>query len=96
VACEIGIVASMPSLKVRIGGDAHEGWLQSSAIEPQPLALRAVDLRIEVQFDGSGYLLSYESVDGALSGDTWHATLEEAKRSAKEEFGVKAHDWLRA
>ena len=88
------VVASVPSLKIRVGGNMHEGWLPLGASAPQPLAARETDLRVEVQFDGSGYLLCYESVDGALFGDTWHATLDAAKRAAEEDFGVKPHDWL--
>lgn len=44
---------------------------------PLPTATRDVAFNIEIEFDGSGYLLCYVSADGDLSGDTWHQTLDD-------------------
>lgn len=86
----------VPVVRAIVGGDQHCGWLPASALQPMPTPQREVEFRIEIQSDGSGYVLCYESFDGSLHGDTWHETLAEAKRVAEEDFGVQPHVWRHA
>jgi hypothetical protein len=74
-----------------VTGDQQSGWLPATGEETAPA--REVLLNIEVQFDGSGYLLCYSSNDGLLFGDTWHLSESEAKQVALEEFGVQPSEW---
>lgn len=57
------------------------------------MPIRDVSLNLEIQFDGSGYLLCYASQEGDLYGDTWHESLNEAEEVAAEEFGVRDDQW---
>ena len=78
---------------VRVGGAQHSGWLPDHAPTPLPTPIRDVLFDIEIQFDGSGYLLCYVSQDGSLYGDTWHETLAYAQEAAAEDFGLSDADW---
>lgn len=78
--------------KVRIGGTPHSGWLPEGALSPLPVPIRNVSFNLEIQFDGFGYLLIYESQEGDLCGDTWHETLSDAELAA-ESFGVRSEQW---
>src|SRR5262245_23264077 len=40
-----------------------------------------------------GVVLNRNSVEGELSGDTWHPTLEEAFEQAQFEFGILPEQW---
>ena len=78
--------------KVRIGGTPHSGWTPEGAISLLPMPIRDVIFNLEIQFDGFGYFLIYESQDGDLCGDTWHETLSDAEAAA-ESFGVESEQW---
>ena len=80
-------------LRVRIGGQQHSGWLPAGAATPLPTPVRDVLLDIEIQDDGSGYLLCYASRDGSAYGDTWHESVEAAEQAAAEYFGVQPSQW---
>ncbi|WP_169972917.1 hypothetical protein [Tautonia rosea] len=86
-------VKRVVGLLVRIGGEQHTGWLPAGAAIPLPTPIRDVLIDIEVQFDGHGYLLCYQSRDGDVYGDTWHGTLSEAEQVAAECFGVEPSQW---
>jgi hypothetical protein len=87
------VVKQLSGHKIRIGGTQHSGWLPADAASPLPTPIREVVFDLEIQFDGSGYILCYVSQDGQLYGDTWHETLTEAEQVATEEFGVKIDQW---
>jgi hypothetical protein len=87
------IVKRISEQKVRIGGTQHSGWLPGGAANPLPTSVREVSFNLEIQFDGSGYLLCYVSQEGDLYGDTWHETLLDAEKAAAEYFGVKDNQW---
>ena len=76
-----------------MGGEEHSGWLPAGAAKPLKTPLRHILLNFEIQFDGDGYLLCFESTDGTLSGDTWHQTLAAAEDAAKEWFGIAPSEW---
>jgi len=75
--------------QVTVGGYEHSGWRPEGSSRPLPTPVRDVLMNLEIQFDGSGYLLCYASNDGELSGDTWHQTLEEAQHAAADIFGMQ-------
>lgn len=89
----ISVVKKITGHVVRVGGDQHSGWLPEGASTPLPTPARDVTFDIEIQFDGFGYLLCYESQAGDLYGDTWHETLGEAEVEAAEMFGVQPSQW---
>jgi hypothetical protein len=57
-----------------------------STVELQPA------VTLEITDSEGGFLLIRRSLTG-FAGDTWHATLDEAKRQAEVEFGVEAAEW---
>ena len=87
------LVKQVVEHKVTVGGYQHSGWLPLGASRPLPTPVREVLMNIEIQFDGSGYLLCYASTDGELWNDTWHHTLEEAQDAAADMFGVEHDQW---
>ena len=89
----ITVVKQILGHRVTIGADPHSGWLPAGATTPLPTPARVVVLNVTIEFDGSGYLLCYESVDGSLANDSWHQTLEEAEQAAIESFGIRASQW---
>jgi hypothetical protein len=89
----MGVVKRVAAHTVRVGGAQHSGWLPVGAAEPLPTPVRDVTFDIEIDFDGSGYLLCYRSTDGSLYADTWHETLADAEEAACELFGVRAEQW---
>ncbi len=50
-------------------------------------------IRVELQPDVSGCFFYRFDCTGACVADTWHATIEEAKRQACDEFEIGADDW---
>jgi hypothetical protein len=58
---------------------------------PEPAALRIV----QYDDDGGFYLLYLDS-DCVELTDTWHETLDDAKRQAEFEFGVQLDEWPEA
>jgi len=67
-------------------GDLDDGRLVPIAEIPAPFW---VEISAE---DGAFYLFRLDDHGGCLA-DTWHQTLEEAKRQATFEFGVAPGDW---
>lgn len=92
---DISVLATVPNKILHVGGDQHSGWLPAQAAQPVPTPLREVVFNFEIQFDGSGYLLCYSSVDGSLFGDTWHPTQSETEQVALDDFGIHSHEWHR-
>jgi len=87
------IVKRILGHRVVVGGEQHSGWLPEGATTPLPTPTRDVAFNIEIEFDGSGYLLIYVSAKGDLYGDTWHRTLDDAIEAAFETFGVRDDQW---
>jgi hypothetical protein len=79
---------------VRLGGHAHAGWLPPDAATPRDTPVIQAHLDLEITDDGAGhYLLSYCAQDAEISGDTWHATLDEAFEQASRQFGIARGEW---
>jgi len=79
---------------VDVGGESANGWIPSNAATPPPTPTlqRVVDIRVLDEGEG-GFILQWESSTPGFSNDTWHATIEEALRSAEERFGVDRSEW---
>ncbi|MBX7221392.1 MAG: hypothetical protein K1Y36_15690 [Blastocatellia bacterium] len=90
---DLSVIARIPKKDILVGGEQHSGWLPVGASMPMPEPIRTVSFSFEIQFDGSGFLLCYQSFDGKLYGDTWHETLREAQQAACEEFGIQSNEW---
>jgi hypothetical protein len=50
-------------------------------------------VRVEIIDANGGFSLVRYSAEGAFAGDTWHATLEEAKQQAHFEFAIPENSW---
>ncbi len=48
---------------------------------------------VEIEHSSSGWLLLRYDDHGDCVGDTWHSTVEEAKRQAQFEFDIQIDDW---
>lgn len=49
--------------------------------------------RLEISDAEGGFLLIRYSREGNFAGDTWHPTLDEAKRQALIEFAIPLGEW---
>jgi hypothetical protein len=78
---------------VTLSGESHSGWLPENAALPKPNPSREVALNITIEHDGAGYVLCWVSSDGAIAGDLWYQTLNDAEATAAEDFGVAADQW---
>lgn len=56
------------------------------ATMPEPVALRIVS-------DGAGFSLLRIDKHGASTSHTWHPSLDEAKKVAAEQYGVRDDHW---
>ena len=86
------------------GGELHSGWLppEASPPHPRPMHRELLDITIEQEDGGAGYLLEHAARPSPTCpaplrppyvGDTWHETLEDAEEAAREYFGVREEDW---
>ena len=46
-----------------------------------------------VEHEDSGIFLYRFAIDGAVVGDTWHESVEEAQGQAQFEYGIAASSW---
>ena len=61
--------------------------------EPVPVRTLPTPAWVEIaEEEGAFYLFHYDA-HGMCFADTWHRTLEDAKRQAEFEFGLAADDW---
>ena len=60
------------------------------AVGSAPLATAA---RVEIRDSEGGFLLLRYAADGAFAGDTWHASIDDAKRQALIEYSIEPADW---
>lgn len=64
---------------------------RDGSLLPPPVALR-----IARYPDDPGFYLLYLDAGGEQQTDTWHETLEAARRQAVFEFGVTSSEWARS
>ena len=48
---------------------------------------------VEISKEDGAYYLFHLDAEGVCFADTWHATLDEAKKQASFEFGIKPEAW---
>ncbi len=60
---------------------------------PIPRVELPVPAWIEISSEDGAFYLFRLDPEGACFADTWHQTLEEAKRQAAFEFGITPGDW---
>ncbi len=79
-------------VKITTGAAAHyEGRLEGDAlIKTEQLPPAAI---VEIQDSEHGFYLLRFDAEGDFVGDTWHPTLEEAKRQALFEFELEDQGW---
>ncbi|MHC5540224.1 hypothetical protein ACYOEI_18550 [Singulisphaera rosea] len=69
-------------------------WRVAKPSDTGALVRRRV-VELEIQGDGKdGYHLVM-SPEGCFTADTWHETIEDAKETAQESFGVPSESWRR-
>jgi hypothetical protein len=51
--------------------------------------------RVEIEDDCGGFYLIRYDENNEFAGDTWHETIETAKRQGQFEFGIADADWTR-
>jgi hypothetical protein len=73
------VVGSKSRMSVMVG----KGGM---ATMPEPVALRIVR-------DGAGFSLLRIDKHGASVAHTWHPSLDEAKSTAADQYGVRSDDW---
>jgi hypothetical protein len=70
------------------------GWLPDNTILPEDAPIVERTLEVEIQEDVDAFILiCFDVNNGLFIGDTWHVSLEEAKRQAKDYFGIEEDDW---
>jgi adenosylmethionine-8-amino-7-oxononanoate aminotransferase len=64
-------------------------------IEGKPVGVRPVreTAWVEISQEGGGFFLFHFDAKGECIADTWHQSLDEAKRQAEFEFGVLEDEW---
>lgn len=88
------VYSRIPSRLVTIGGEQHSGWLPLGAAIPLPLPVRQLNMSFEITDDGgTSFLLLVASEDHSVYGDTWHASIEDAKAAAESYFGIRPEEW---
>jgi hypothetical protein len=87
----VQVFASIRNRPTWITGWPHSGWRGADPAEP---GARQLTFAFDITDDGAGgYLLLYFSTDQVYAADTWHPALDEAYRTAEEQFGVKRSEW---
>ena len=87
------VIKRVVGLAIRLGGQQHSGWLPPGAANPLPTPARDVLIDLEIEFDGSGYLLICQAQDGSFCWDTWCESMEKAEMQAAEEYGIQPSQW---
>jgi hypothetical protein len=62
--------------------------------KPVPVKTLPVPARVEISEEAGAFYLLHFDAQGTCFADTWHQTLEEAKRQAEFEFGISAGEWI--
>jgi hypothetical protein len=61
--------------------------------KPTPTSELPIPKWVEISEEGGAFYLLYFSAEGVCFADTWHQTLEAAKRQATFEFGITPDEW---
>jgi hypothetical protein len=88
------IVKRALAVPFAFGGEEHSGWLPPGAATPLPTPVQHFVLDVEIQSDGSGFLLCWSSPGGDFCGDLWYPSLAEAEAAGLETFGIEPEQWI--
>ena len=88
------VIQQVIGKSVEIGGNKSSGWLPSNAATPPPTRPTQSLLDVRILKGAAEYILEWKSANGDHSNDSWHATIDEAKREAKDQFGIEASEWV--
>jgi hypothetical protein len=89
-----------PVLEAKVVRVVHGGVHRvSTIVEGKVVPLMDIPapalVRIErIEKNNGGFLLDHVNEMGESITDTWHATVEDAKRQARHEFGIEESDWV--
>ena len=78
---------------VAVGGETSSGWLPSNAATSLPTQPGQLTFDVRILEGPAEFILEWQSADGDYSNDSWHATIEEARAEAMEQFGIAASEW---
>ena len=69
-------------------------WL-GTIVDGKPVKTQAIPppAWVEIVEEDNAFYLLYFAPDGRCTADTWHPTLDEAKRQASFEFEICDQDW---
>jgi hypothetical protein len=85
------VFASIRNRPIWIIGFPDSGWRRG---DPSEAGAREHYFGFDITDDGSGsILLVCFSADGRYWADTWHESLDEACRSAEEQFALRRSEW---
>ena len=87
------IVKEIIGKPIEFGGEEHQGWLPLNASLPKATTIENTTIDIQIIEEAGGYLLVWQSQSGSKAGDTWHETIDEAERQAKNQFGAEEWEW---
>ncbi len=64
-------------------------------VESTPTSVRQLPVPacVEIAEEGGAFYLFHLDAEGVCFADTWHQTLDDAKRQAAFEFGIKPDEW---
>jgi len=82
------LVKQIIGKEIQFGGQEHEGWLPPNASLPKATSVEKTKIDIRIIEEG-GYILEWQSQSGSKVGDTWHESVEEAEKQAKNQFGAE-------
>jgi hypothetical protein len=83
----------MRATVIRATGKTKHTLGEFVAGKPIPITTLPIPAWVEIsEEEGAFYLLHFDA-NGTSIADTWHQTLEEAKRQAEFEFGIAKGEW---
>ena len=78
---------------IEFGGKEHTGWLPPKSAVPRATPVESALVDIRILETEEGFIVEWKSKKPDQSNDSVHATLEEALRQAKDQFGIEASEW---
>lgn len=61
---------------------------------PEVMSQLPVPAWIEISEEDGAFYLYHFNAAGVCFADTWHESLDDAKRQAQHEFGISAGEWV--
>jgi hypothetical protein len=83
----------LTAVVVRPTGEAQHTAGELAKGERVPAESLQATAWLEISEEDDGFFLLHFNVGGECFADTWHQTLDDAKRQAEFEFGIAAGEW---